>query len=1585
MAESAPDEKVSNDDILFAELLVSQGLAGKEQVEECLTLIRRLAESGVRTLPRLGELLLQKGYLAVPARDRTVVAPPLRAGTEESLHSTPLPILPAEVASKARDAQNLFGKYVLISKAGEGGFGAVYRAWQLDLGRFVALKFLHSEEPADVERFVREAQTAAKLSHRHIVPIYEVGEHDGKHFISMEFIRGQTLDKLRLDPRKAVEVMRDAALAVEYAHEHGIIHRDLKPQNLMMGEDGQVRVMDFGLARQLRSGTTLTVAGAVIGTPAFMPPEQAEGARCDERSDVYALGATLYALLTGHPPFEGAGPLEVLRKVAHLDPWPVRRWNPRVHQEVETIAAKAMEKNPAKRYRLAAEFAEDLRRHLSSEPILARPSGWTSRTLKWVRRHKLASAVGFVTSAAALVLAVGLALYTSNLDRARRMAEAAAEKARSEAARAAAAEQEAKTNEEAARRSALEAKEQRRTAEVRRAESLVHEGDALGIAGFWADAGSRYEEAKAAWQGLGRSDLSAELGLAQSYEHASPPLMRYEGHRGAVQAIAVLPDGRRALSASSDETLRLWDLMTGQETAVFRGHRGRISSIALHETGRYAVSGGFDGTVRVWDLATGWPIRIVKTDAAEVWSVAVSPNGSFALAGGSKGHVTLWDLSTGQLQARFPGHGNTVSAVGFSWDGLEVWAVSHDGPLILWDSRTGAQRARVSPTFARSAALSPNGRHVLTGDWNKNVALWDRQGKAIWTLPGHAGPLSSVAISPDGRRGISVGDDRQARLWDLEKGALVRLLAAPGTRVSAAAFCPDSRLVLLGGQDGRLLLMETDGRTEARNLRYPTGHRIQAVDISPDGHVFATGGDDGLGRVWDAATGRLLRMFGRQRGAVASVAFSPDGRKLATSGEDAPVRVWDISTGRLLAAAPGENQTTLAICWSPEGSLIASGGREAGVRVWDAQTGELRRRFPGHDQPVTTLSFLGDSRKLLSGSWDRTVREWDLESERPGKTLDTGTEAVESVAVSPDQRTLLIGTLSGEIRVVNLGTGRVSHKLKPHAYIVTAVRFSSDGSLAVTASADQVVKIWDTSTWQELRTFGGHALSVTDAAIAHGGLLASVDHDARIILRDLSRPARYRDFESRLRDAARALRDRPQEPGSLATLGEWFAFRGEWDWAMDLLRRARAGGAPVSPILLAQALWEAGDRRSAAVEFRQANELKGMPKDYAELCLRVLESETARTAARATPTASGVDPRRLRPGFYVEGFARPDLSEPVMRRVDRDIRFDWDKGPAWVGGPADGFSLRWSGWLRIAEAGTYTFQTVSDDGVRLTLGGAPLVSRWNEHPVAHDSVSCELPEGMYPLVLEYFEKDIFAILQLTIMQESRSGSRPLGPECLFHDPSPYDPTWKPQVSEEDSFLVSSPDSEGFVTCWLWLGPIPIGERARRPTEASQKEIFDRDHLPGLALLRPRSGDRGEVDGLALKWTPVVTEGFSVDLSKFATTLRAEPRDSIYLGVSYIKCDRDLPEAYLSIGADDSSLWRWNGTEVGRIYRAGGVGKDQRKLGPVTLKKGVNILGVAVINGDGGAGACARFVDKAGNPIRDFRIRFEPDPAEPSRK
>lgn len=316
-----------------------------------------------------------------------------------------------------------FGNYELQEEIARGGMGVVYLARQVSLNRMVALKMILSGEfagPADVERFYSEAESAAQLDHPGIVPIYEIGEHEGHHFYSMGLVQGDSLAANTaigpLPSKTAAELTQKVALAIQYAHDHGVIHRDLKPANILLDKDGQPRVTDFGLAKRVRGDSELTRTGQVLGTPSYMPPEQASGklAEIGPAADIYALGAILYTLLTGRPPFQAASSMETLLQVLEQAPVRPRLLNARLPRDLETITLKCLEKSKQSRYGTAQELADDLGRYLRDEPIKARRTSTTVRALRWVRRNRAKSLA--ITAAAALLFSVMAILLMWNVD-----------------------------------------------------------------------------------------------------------------------------------------------------------------------------------------------------------------------------------------------------------------------------------------------------------------------------------------------------------------------------------------------------------------------------------------------------------------------------------------------------------------------------------------------------------------------------------------------------------------------------------------------------------------------------------------------------------------------------------------------------------------------------------------------------------------------------------------------------------------------------------------------------------------------------------------------------------------------------------------------------------------------------------------------------------------------------------------------------------------------------------------------------------------------------------------------------------------
>ncbi|MGD0094842.1 MAG: protein kinase, partial [Planctomycetota bacterium] len=650
---------------------------------------------------------LRPGSAGVPAgtpSDETAALPGSPAGGTPAVRSAGVspagaggtPALPGAGGTPALPGAapvRKFGDYELLGELARGGMGVVYKARQVSLNRTVALKMILTGQLAstpEVQRF------QAALDHPNIIPIYEVGEQEGQQFFSMKLIEGgslsQRIPQFVHDPKSAARVLAAVARAVHFAHQRGILHRDLKPANVLLDQDLNPYVMDFGLAKRVEEDSGLTESGAVVGTASYMSPEQASGQAkfLTTAADTYGLGAILYEMLTAHPPFKAATALSTLMKVRNDEPVAPRKLNPRVDRDLEIICLKCLEKDPAKRYASAEALAEDLERWAKNEPIVARASSPWERLVKWVRRRPMAAALVAVSVLALLSLIGGGAWYNARLSVEKNKAVAEAERARAAEQQQGLEAERARRAEAEARMQQQEADKQRNHATLRLADSLLSQADALCLAGRPRESLDRYNEAKRTLTALGEPTFAVETGLFELNHAHPPPLHTFSGHREGVSCVAFSPDGKLALSGSIDKTLKLWDLSTGSELRTFSGHTDRVNSIAFSPDGKLALSGSWDKTVKLWDVATGRELRIFSGHNHTVYGVAFSPDGKLALSGSHDRTLKLWDVASGHELRTFSGNKGGVSSVAFSPDGkLALSGV--DKALKLWDVATGRE------------------------------------------------------------------------------------------------------------------------------------------------------------------------------------------------------------------------------------------------------------------------------------------------------------------------------------------------------------------------------------------------------------------------------------------------------------------------------------------------------------------------------------------------------------------------------------------------------------------------------------------------------------------------------------------------------------------------------------------------------------------------------------------------------------------------------------------------------------------------------------------------------------------------------
>ena len=1029
-----------------------------------------------------------------------------------------------------------------------GGMGRIVAARDRRLGREVAIKELLVARPDLHVRFERESRITGRLQHPSIVPIYEHGQWpSGEPFYAMKHIKGRPLHDLIGEAKTATDRLallpkvRAVAEAMAYAHSKRVIHRDLKPQNVLVGDFGETVVIDWGLAKELdgeedpevaeavnadagevqgqgagHEQSGLTMAGAVMGTPAYMPPEQARGEPVDERADVYAVGAILYNCLSGQPPYRGDTSDLVITALLSGPPRALREVRPELPPDLSSIVDKAMASAPEDRYPTAEELAADLRRYEMGQLVGAHRYGGADLLRRWAKRNRLAlslTALFLCVLAVFGIWSVGRIVRESN-------------RAKAQRARAVKASERARIEEAAAKKSAAEAT-------ARLAHFYVDEGRRELLAGHPRRGLAYLGEARR----LGLRSLALRILLARVARLIQPQLALIVAHAAPVETVAFGLRGRVLFTAGQERVVKRWsvpdgkllsrcplageairfshdaarlivgqrqfgdlavvDSATCQRLCVLKGlaSPGAMRTSMSADSARLAAA-DFHGTVVVWDVRTcralrTWPGAVPpapkgpkpavkpaisvkpahKPQSPRFFVRSLSPDGKRLALGTPEGAVEIWNVATGdKLVTPTPVKPRRLTAAAFSPDGSQLVTGSGDGLARVWDATTAKLlRQHAGHRLAlTTVAFSPDGKRLVTASLDDTVRLWDSQtGRLAAVLKGHSNAVKRVAFSAKGQKLMTMSDDRTVGLWHARTGAYFATFRGHLDHVSAAVFDPAGHRVATAGHDHRAILWNANLNV----VRHQVPTKASQVTLSPDGsRILLT---DPKGRLWvgSSAPGAKLAPLGAAGPKVLALAFGPKGRRALVSRPNG-VTLWDTMGRRPIHRLVGHKERVTAVGFGPRGKRLSTASWDETARLWDAATGKVLHVLAGHDGEVTSVAFSPDHRLVATTSSAGLAHIWDS---RTGNQLAiAGVSGSKLVAAhfTPDGRRLV--TVSDALRIVTWRSadGAMLASVEAQSSPFSRAKIAAGGRVVLT-SGWKSARLWDAKTGKLLNQLGG--------------------------------------------------------------------------------------------------------------------------------------------------------------------------------------------------------------------------------------------------------------------------------------------------------------------------------------------------------------------------------------------------------------------------------------------------------------------------------------------------------------------------------
>lgn len=1004
-------------------------------------------------------------------------------------------------------------RYEIGEPIGAGGMGEVFAARDGKFGRIVAVKRLRPGK--DRARFEREARITARLQHPGIVAVYGVGDSPGGvPFYAMRRVVGESLD----EAIKRCETLEDrlgllpniiaAGDALAYAHDNEVIHRDLKPKNVLVGDFGETVIIDWGVAKDLTAapdrpsqqmpavGGVDTAEGEVIGTAAYMPPEQAEGLQVTPAADIYALGALLYHVLAGRAPYEGETFRDTLDQVRDGRPPPLASIQPLVPRELVTVIEKAMAREPRDRYESVAALVDELKRFQTGQLVEAYDYSRLERVRRFLGRNRAAVAVAVVAvGVLALLAAIGVRKIVD-------------ERREAERQRALAAKQSVELLEEQGRQELVAGRSGR---------ALPYLCEALG---------------------LGRSTPVMRLLIAEARRAFDKQIARIDAHPGGARMVAFSGDDQRLLTlgvdgravlwrrdgarvaelehdrpvytavfseegdrnyiatASADGSAAIWSLDGRRQETL--AHGAAVLDARFSRFGELLITGAEDGKARVWDVASGELRATLEHDRGLI-RVDISEDGRHAAALDETGVALTWSLPGGRKIAL--DHGDSVRWVSLSTDssGSRVVTAGRDHTAQIFDTATGRRLATLQGHDGDviRAVFRLDDTQVLTASRDRTARIFDADsGKLIHKLGGHSDAVNWAGYGHGQTHALTASEDGVLRLWDVETGAPLLRFEGHAGAVTHGAFDRGGELVASAGEDGTVRLWRAANPRRRSSLE--TQLKIVSADISPDNHRLVTGSTDHTAVLWDITgpTAQKPRGLADLSETVFAVRFSPAGDAVAI-GSDRVARIIPLGGGAPIEL--GVSEPVYAIAFSPSGRRVATAGgtREpprGTVRVFDAASGRQIAEVE-HDEAANSVHFSRDGSRIISASSDATAIVFDV---------DGGTRSRVLTASKPLQDALFLGdgyVLCGAAGAQIARNGKV---ILEGAGVVDSCALRPDGEVIATASADKVIRLWDAHFGKLLTSRERQTGRLQIRFSADGESLVSASYDGSALVWDVA-------------------------------------------------------------------------------------------------------------------------------------------------------------------------------------------------------------------------------------------------------------------------------------------------------------------------------------------------------------------------------------------------------------------------------------------------------------------------------------------------